>query len=906
METQNWPIRSKIVALVAVPIAALMALWIFATTLTVGPASSLLAARTLLDGIGRPAEALVLELQKERRLSVMRLADGAVAPALTDQRVHTDQAIAALRRQASSGDVRDSTSQVLDARLDQLLTAVATLPSGRGFIDGRSVDATGALGLYSGIIDAAFRTFSALQALPDETLAREAGALTDLGRAREVLAQADALLAGVFRAGRFGPGEHTQLVQIIGTQRFLYASAIAELPDADRTDYQRLTEAEPFVRLRAMEDDLIGRGRGGAAAPVDSQAWQTNYETVQQQLREFELTGAEALTARGRPVAVNILVRLGLAGLLGLVAVLASGFIALRIGRSLVRRLTSLRAVALTMADERLPDVVGRLRRGEHVDVATEAPPLDYGRDEIGQLGQAFSEVQRTAISSAVDEAALRKSLRDVFLNIARRSQTLLHRQLALLDRMERRVTEPTELADLFRLDHMATRMRRHAEDLVILAGATAGRGWRNPVAMVDVIRGAISEVEDYARVELGNVPPSAVTGPAVGDVIHLLAELIENATSFSPPHTRVRVTGQTGAKGYTVEIEDQGLGMSAEAIEEANRRLAEPPEFDPANSARLGLFVVARLGARHGVRVRLQSSPYGGITATVLVPSDLVVPESAVPAPRDGAAATPPAGDGPDVLPQRRRDQPTPTSGGGPAESGPEPADGVTARPAASPEPEPRPASALGPRRKAGAALDALIASAPAGRFGEVRRTTDEMPADDVVPGTRRPAGPPDTHVGDLPEPGTAHDGDDAGTTAGRHPDTPPTGDDDTVVMPAVRADGPVRSPVAPAGSDGLPRRVRQTSLAPQLRTAGPGAVGTGRTRPGVGGTTGAEGSDPDNSDEPSPRSPEQIRAVMAALQSGTARGRRDSGTTPPSIGTPDVTARVADPGATDSERDG
>ncbi|MEO3821880.1 nitrate- and nitrite sensing domain-containing protein [Plantactinospora sp. B24E8] len=940
METQNWPIRSKIVALVAVPIAALMALWIFATTLTVGPATSLLAARTLLDEVGRPAEALVLELQRERRLSVMQLADPAVAPALTDQRARTDHAIDTLRRHASNEDVRDTTSQALDARLDQLLTALGTLSSGRSFIDGRSVDATGALGLYSGIIDAAFRTFTALQALPDESLNREVAALTALGRAREVLAQADALLAGVFRVGRFGPGEHSQLVQIIGTQRFLYAAAIAELPDADRTEYQRLTEAEPFARLRALEDDLIGRGRGGAAPPVDAQAWQSTYETVQQQLREFELDGAEALTERSRPVAVNILVRLGLAGLLGLVAVLASGFIALRIGRSLVRRLTSLRAAALTMADERLPDVVGRLRKGEVVDVAVEAPPLDYGRDEIGQLGQAFSEVQRTAISSAVDEAALRKSLRDVFLNIARRSQTLLHRQLALLDRMERRVTEPTELADLFRLDHMATRMRRHAEDLVILAGAPAGRGWRNPVTMVDVIRGAISEVEDYARVELGKVAPSAVTGPAVGDVIHLLAELIENATSFSPPHTRVRVTGQPGTRGYTVEIEDQGLGMSAEAIEDANRRLAEPPEFDPANSARLGLFVVARLGARHGVRVRLQPSPYGGITAVVLVPSDLVVSESAVPTPRDGRTGAQPAPDGVEVASRPGGDQP-----GGPAadrapKSGPALTAESPAAPAVAPEPDPRPASALGPRRKAGAALDALIASAPAGRFGELRSGTDQVPvgeqADPAVPprptesstpsaggttGAVRDAGsgpaPAGTASAAVKEGGTTDrqrspDGGPAGdddtvvmpALRQQRPAGGPAGDDDTVVMPALRADGPVRAPVAPAGADGLPRRIRQTSLAPQLRTGGPAPAGAGRSRPGggVGGTTGAA----DGSDEPAPRSPEQVRAVMAALQSGTARGRRDSGATPPSIGNPDVTARVADPGATDSERDG
>ncbi|ROT32370.1 nitrate- and nitrite sensing domain-containing protein [Micromonospora sp. HM5-17] len=917
METQNWPIRSKIVALVVVPIVALMALWIFATTLTVGPASSLLATRTLLEEIGRPGETLVAELQKERRLSVMWLADPAVAPALTDQRARTDHALAELRRRVSDEDVRDVTSETLDARLDQLLGAAEALPSGRGFIDQRSVDAIGALGLYSGIIDAAFRTFSALQALPDENLSREVGALTDLGRAREVLAQADALLAGVFRAGRFGPGEHTLLVQIIGTQRFLSAAAVAELPDAERTRYQQLTEAEPFRQLRAMEDDLIGRGRSGAAAPVDSQSWQLNHELVQQQLREFELSGAEDLAERSRPVAAIILIRLGLAGLLGFVAVLVSGIIALRIGRSLVRRLTSLRAAALAMANERLPNVVARLRRGEEVDVAAEAPSLHFGQDEIGQLGQAFSEVQRTAIRSAVDEAAFRKSLRDVFLNIARRNQTLLHRQLALLDTMERRVTEPTELADLFRLDHMATRMRRHAEDLVVLAGAAPGRGWRNPVAMIDVIRGAISEVEDYARVDLGTVPPAALVGPAVGDVIHLLAELIENATSFSPPHTRVRVTGQLAAKGYAIEIEDRGLGMDAEAIEQANRRLAEPPDFDPADSARLGLYVVARLGARHNVQVRLRPSPHGGIIAVALVPSDLVVPESAVPAARDGKSASrKPAGA---ALAGRGPKRTVPTVGAGrdagaePGASGAADAGAEPDRRAGTPADDSRSVSALGPRRRAGEALNALIA-ATTGRRAGTPDPDGGAPETDPVPEPDRGAARTD---GGAPET-------DPGTPA--PPPAAGTGGDDTVVLPAVRladsadperpadrpaapvrvSEGPIRPVVAPAGPDGLPRRIRQTNLAPQLRTPGPGAgpSAAGRAGSGAGQGRGPGGYDP--SDEPSPRSPEQVRAVMAALQAGTARGRRDSGVAPPSIGNPDDTARVADPGTTDSERDG
>jgi signal transduction histidine kinase len=631
MNTRDWPIRSKLTALVVAPVTALLALWIFATTLTFGPALDLLAARTLLYDLGRPGETVVAELQRERRISMVQLTGAGELPALVEQRLRTDQAVAELRRRVAGERLRDAAGDLLDARLDQLVGALDGLAAGRGFIDRRQVDRVGALGLYSGMISSAFQTFSAMAMLPDQSLNRQALAVTALGRSRELLGQTDALLAGALASGRFAEGEQTLLVQTIGNQRFLAESAVADLPDADRAAYQRLTEGEAFGRLRAMQDALVA-ARGSGAPPVDARAWQTSQDAVQQSLRDFELTQADGLADRSVPVAVRILVRLAGAGLLGLAAVVVSVLVALRVGRSLVHRLGGVRTAASEMADRRLPDVVARLRRGEEVDVAREAPELEYGTDEIGQVGRAFNEVRRTAVQAAVDEVTLRRGLNEVFLNLARRSQGLVHRQLALLDRMERRTEDPDDLAGLFRVDHLATRLRRHAEDLVILAGAAPGRGWRNPVAMVDVIRGAISEVESYDRVDIGDVQSAGTVGRAVGDVIHLLAELIENATAFSPPATRVRVWGQRVPNGYAVEIIDRGLGMSPQAVEDANRRLARSPEFDPADSARLGLFVVARLAARHGVRVQLRSIAPGGVTAVVLIPVDLVTDEPAGP----------------------------------------------------------------------------------------------------------------------------------------------------------------------------------------------------------------------------------------------------------------------------------
>ncbi|SBT46561.1 sensor histidine kinase [Micromonospora auratinigra] len=640
MNTRDWPIRAKLTALVIGPVTALLALWIFATTLTFGPALDLLAARTYLYDLGRPGETVVAELQQERRLSVVQLAGESTLPALAEQRGRTDRAIAELRRRVNGDDLRDAADELLDTRLDQLVSALDALPAGRGFIDARKLDRAGAIGLYSGMISSAFQAFSAMAAMPDHQLNREALALTALGRSRELLGQADALLAGALTAGRYADGEHEQLVRTIDNERFLAETAVADLPASERAGYQRLVESPDWVRLRALQDTLV-RSRE-LPARLDVRAWETSRAGAWQSLRDFELRGADGLAERSVPMAVGILVRLAAAGVLGLLAIVVCVLVALRVGRSLARRLTGVRTAALEMAEDRLPDVVARLRRGEVVDVAKEAPELDHGGDEIGEVGRAFNEVRRTALQSAVDEVTLRRGLNEVFLNIARRSQGLVHRQLALLDRLERQTEDPDELAGLFQVDHLATRLRRHAEDLVILAGAAPGRGWRNPVAAVDVIRGAISEVESYDRVDVGDVQPAGLLGRAVGDVIHLLAELIENATAFSPPGSRVDVTGRTVPGGYAIEITDRGLGMSPQALTEANRRLSRSPEFDPADSARLGHFVVARLAARHGVRVELRVGTPAGTVAVVLVPADLVTAEPALAPAAPAGGATP------------------------------------------------------------------------------------------------------------------------------------------------------------------------------------------------------------------------------------------------------------------------
>ncbi|HZP14528.1 MAG TPA: ATP-binding protein, partial [Nocardioides sp.] len=261
----------------------------------------------------------------------------------------------------------------------------------------------------------------------------------------------------------------------------------------------------------------------------------------------------------------------------------------------------------------------------EDVDVAEMAPPLAFGDDDVGEVGRAFNAVQQTAIQATVDQAELKRGVRDIFLSLAHRIQALVHRQLKLIDSMERQSSTEDELANLYRIDHLATRMRRNAENLVVLAGLPPGRTWRTPVAMVDVMRAALAEVEDYQRVRLRAADAGTLSGRAVGDVIHLLAELMENAISFSPPQAGVYVTGIAVQDGYLVEIEDRGLGMTEEDLVAANARIADPPEFQLTSTARLGFFVVGKLAQRYGIRVILRPSSSHGVTAAVILPHSVL-----------------------------------------------------------------------------------------------------------------------------------------------------------------------------------------------------------------------------------------------------------------------------------------
>ncbi|MEV7599301.1 ATP-binding protein [Kitasatospora sp. NPDC089797] len=300
----------------------------------------------------------------------------------------------------------------------------------------------------------------------------------------------------------------------------------------------------------------------------------------------------------------------------------------IRAARTLSARLAGLRTDTLALAQQEIPEVVGRLRAGEAVPAPPTWTPSRRVGDEVQQTSDGLAAVRQAAVAAIVHQAQGREGTKKVFLNIARRTQILIHRQISMLDALEREHEEPELLRELFAVDHLATRMRRNAENLVILGGALPARRWRNAVPMVNVLRSAVSETENYARVVVQGVPRSSLSGQAVADVIHLVAELIENGTTFSPPYTQVQVSAQEVPKGLAVEVEDRGLGMTEEEYERLNEYLANPPELDVSalgDDLRLGLFVVARLAARHDIQVTLRPSPYGGTRAVVLVPAVLL-----------------------------------------------------------------------------------------------------------------------------------------------------------------------------------------------------------------------------------------------------------------------------------------
>ncbi|MFD7496772.1 nitrate- and nitrite sensing domain-containing protein [Streptomyces sp. NPDC059832] len=307
-----------------------------------------------------------------------------------------------------------------------------------------------------------------------------------------------------------------------------------------------------------------------------------------------------------------------------IVALLAAFVLAGLMARQMSRSMRRLRTAAFGIAEQRLPMLVDQLSRAEPERVDTRVQPIPiHSRDEIGEVARAFDQVHREAVRLAAEQAMLRGNVNAIFTNLSRRNQSLIEGQLTLITDLENNEADPDQLENLFRLDHLATRMRRNGENLLVLAGEEPGRRWNQPVPLVDVLRAASSEVESYERIELSGVPETEIHGQSVTDLVHLLAELLENATTFSSPQTKVRVTAtRLPDSRVMIEIHDKGIGLTAEDFADINHKLANPPTVDAAVSQRMGLFVVGRLSDRHGIRVQLRpSGEQAGTTSLVMLP---------------------------------------------------------------------------------------------------------------------------------------------------------------------------------------------------------------------------------------------------------------------------------------------
>ncbi|GGZ28299.1 HAMP domain-containing protein [Streptomyces nitrosporeus] len=888
MRFRGKSIRRKIVALLLVPLVSLTALWVFATYVTGREARALIGAGSVVENIGHPLEDTVRAVQDERRQTLVFLADPRASdalPVLLRQRAATDRVVAGVRRSAGRDDVRDALSPDAEARLDSILGKVDGLDALRSSVERRTIDRTRALEFYNGLIDPCYRFLNGLHTMENVSMDKQVRALVGVSRAREMLSRQDALIASGLIAGRLGAPELRAVSDLAASRELLYEVNLELLPASERARMEQYWSGPGTEPLRTAEQKLIAAGPFERPGAVDAARWQQVAPPVLDHLADDSTEMANRFQDRAEPAGYRVLIRAGVAGVLGFVALVVSVFVSVRVGRALVRDLSRLRKDAHEVSGVRLPSVMRRLAAGEQIDVETEAPHLDYDKDEVGQVGQALNTLQRAAVEAAVRQADMRRGVSEVFVNLARRNQVLLHRQLTLLDAMERRTEDSDELADLFRLDHLTTRMRRHAEGLVILSGAAPSRQWRKPVQLMDVVRAAVAEVEDYERIEVRRLPRIGVGGPAVADLTHLIAELLENATVFSPPHTAVQVHGERVSNGFTLEIHDRGLGMTPEVLLDANLRLAETPDFELSDTDRLGLFVVSRLAQRQNVRVSLQTSPYGGTTAVVFIPAQLLTDapdthgtgfrldrraEKAVGGQDTGgtgAKSSGTAGPGPGLVPVPAGLAPL----DGPVElEGPVEARELAADPALDRALDP----ALGPvldgvsdledteserggifrarglRRDAEREQHQQAADQPEGHTAEVRPM---RPAGPVPLPRRKPAGQA-ARTRRIPETGRARPA-PAGRTPGLHADGP-AGDRRTPAAPAPGT-------AAPGTIGGLPRRIRQASIAPQLREDA-----AGRTT----------GQAPAHTVDDFERDADEVRNRMASLQRGWQRGRRQN----------------------------
>ena len=830
---RSRPIRLFLISMFAVPLVSLVALWGFAASITVSNAIADHEYNVSAAAIASGVRALTVELPQERVQSYLWLISGRTISnaSLLATRKAVDQGIPVVRTALDAE--QDQLSAQSRSALDSLFNQVGQLGNIRAAIDAGAMSPAAAFGAYNSIVDELYGFFDSAIQDRGASLAGVSVGAADSGYALEMAGREAALVGGtLLDSGQISAQVRQQFASSAASRHLLMNEALALLTPSLRAGFVTLENSPAYQQFQAMESQILAST--GETIPVDGGAWVKASEAVLAAMQKTETANGLQLAALSASLSDRLVTEAVLAGGLGLLAVAASVFLLVWFGRKVTGDLGRLNSSVRGMAEERLPRVVERLRRGDDVDVQAESPPPGISSiQEITQVAESFATVQAAAVSAAVDQARLRKGVNQVFLNISMRNQSLLHRQLGLLDSMERRTSEPEALADLFRLDHLTTRMRRHAEGLIILSGSVPGRGWRDPVPVVDVLRAAVAEVEDYIRVDVTSESDDLVAGSAVNDVIHLVAELVENAAVFSPPNTRIEVRAERVGTGLVAEVEDRGLGLSADELADINGRLASSPEFDLARSEQLGLFVVGHLAARHDIKVSLRRSVYGGTTAVILMPFGVVV--------------------------RREEAGPPEDQDGWPADNGVRGLSGRHRLPALAPGRGPDPGVSTGTGEREWSPAAATYPLAPWEIDPAEAQTSPSLPAA-TAPWDIEPAPPwPRAFRPGTPRPELPRSDAPGGAAPSRAPDEP--------ARPG---------PAMPGSHLGMPVRVPQASLAPQLRARREAAREQSREAAQEQGRQAAREQGREAADVDT-RSPEATRRMLSLMQQGWRRGRVD-----------------------------
>jgi signal transduction histidine kinase len=585
-----------------------------------------------------PAITLFYDLQQERKFSEAALADpSAYKPALAQVRKLTDTSASTL--EGLSG----LTSPSVVASLQQFETQLRQLSGYRTAVDDGAETQQQAFDDYSALTSSNLELFTAVTQTGIATIDVITAPSIPTGWGQEMISREDAIVTAGAASGHLDVAQRAQIAKTVGAEQFIYQDEVIPGFPAAAGLYQGMLDSKAWQEKTQVELSLADTpaSSSGAVAmpPALGQEWQQAMSALTPELQHLTVVGTgDVVSAANSEVSslkTHLIVETAL-GAAGVVLVIGFTWWLIILLR---RRIFALRLAAQEL-ETKLPDVVERLRSGQAVDTDAELPALQYGRDELGMLGQALNAARASALETSVRQVEQYRGFERLLQRIARRTQLLIGLQMKRLSEMERQHEDAAVLEGLFDLDHLAARLRRYEENLVILGGGQTQRRWRKPVPLLNVLRSAQSEVQDYRRIKIETESRVWISERAVGALVHVLAELMENAVAFSKPPAPVEVTATQVAHGLAIEIEDRGMGLDAEQYAQANAMMVNPPRMDVlsrADDARLGLYVVARLAAKLDVKVELRPSAYGGTRVVVLVPAELVLSADQAPASGEG-----------------------------------------------------------------------------------------------------------------------------------------------------------------------------------------------------------------------------------------------------------------------------